>query len=403
MRFRVRARDATGITRTDLRDAESRDALMVRLRTERLLVLDIEEVREADGLPGAWNPAWLKPMTGFDVEMGLRQLASMLRSGVTLVNALSTVEDQALSPRARRTWRRVRESILHGHSFAESLALEPRHFDEIVIRLGEVGERSGELEHAVTRAADQLEARRNLRTAVVNALVYPVIAVVMAIGVSAYLVMAVIPKVTEFLVSGGAQLPTITQLLVDVSAWINANGATILAVLTGVAAAWIAVGFHTGGRELEDAFLLRLPITGRILRLAGTALFARSMQIMTESGITLLDSLATATRLMANRRFRRRVRNAHDGVMKGQSLAESLRPAVEFTPMLRRMAAVGEVTGSLPEIFGETARFHEMLLALAVKRFGMLIEPVTICITGGIVGFVYVAFFMALFAMTGTN
>ena len=403
MRFRVRARDAAGITRTDLRDAESRDALMVRLRTERLLVLDVEEVREADGLPSAWHPAWLKPMTGFDVEMGLRQLASMLRSGVTLVNALSTVEDQALSPRARRTWRRVRESILHGHSFAESLALEPRHFDEIVIRLGEVGERSGELEHAVTRAADQLEARRNLRTAVVNALVYPVVAVVMAVGVSAYLVMAVIPKVTEFLVSGGAQLPTITQLLVDVSAWINANGATILAVLAGVAAAWIAVGFHAGGRELEDAFLLRLPITGRILRLAGTALFARSMQIMTESGITLLDSLATATRLMANRRFRRRVRNAHDGVMKGQSLAESLRPAVEFTPMLRRMAAVGEVTGSLPEIFGETARFHEMLLALAVKRFGMLIEPVTICITGGIVGFVYVAFFMALFAMAGTN
>ncbi len=403
MRFRVRVRDAAGITRTDLRDAESRTALTVRLRSERLLVLEIREVREPDGLPGAWHPAWLKPMTGFDVEMGLRQLASMLRSGVTLVNALSTVEDQALSPRARRTWRRVRESILHGHSFAESLALEPRHFDEIVIRLGEVGERSGELEHAVTRAADQLEARRNLRTAVVNALVYPVIAVVMAIGVSAYLVMAVIPKVTEFLVSGGAQLPTITQLLVDVSAWVNANGLTILAVLAGTAAAWIAVGFHTGGRELEDAFLLRLPITGRILRLAGTALFARSMQIMTESGITLLDSLATATRLMANRRFRRRVRNAHDGVMKGQSLAESLRPAVEFTPMLRRMTAVGEVTGTLPEIFGETAHFHEMLLALAVKRLGMLIEPVTICITGGIVGFVYVAFFMALFAMAGTN
>ncbi len=403
MRFRVRVRDAAGITRTDLRDAESRDALTVRLRTEHLLVLEIKEVRESDDLPGAWHPTWLKPMTSFDVEMGLRQLASMLRSGVTLVNALATVEDQSLSPRARRTWRRVRESILHGRSFAESLALEPRHFDEIVVRLGEVGERSGELEHAVTRAANQLEARRNLRSSVVNALVYPVVAVVMAVGVSAYLVMSVIPKVAEFLVSGGAQLPAITQLLVDVSAWINANGLTILSALAGIVVAWIAVGLHEGGRELEDTFLLRLPITGRILRLAGTALFARSMQMMTESGITLLDALATATRLMANRRFRRRVRNAHDGVMKGRSLAESLRPAVEFTPMLRRMAAVGEVTGTLPEIFGETAHFHEMLLSLAVKRFGMLIEPVTICITGGIVGFVYVAFFMALFAMAGTN
>lgn len=403
MRFKVRVRDAAGITRTDSREAESRAALMVRLRTERLLVLGVEEERESDGLPGAWHPAWLKPMTSFDVEMGLRQLASMLRSGVTLVNALATVEDQALSPRARRTWRRVRESILHGCSFAESLAHESRHFDEIVVRLGEVGERSGELEHAVTRAADQLEARRNLRSSVVNALIYPILAVVMAVGVSAYLVVAVIPKVAEFLVSGGAQLPAITQLLVDVSAWVNANGLIILSVVAGIVVAWIAVRFHEGGRELQDAFLLRIPITGRILRLAGTSLFARSMQIMTESGITLLDSLATATRLMTNRRFRRRVRSAYDGVMKGRSLADSLRPAVEFTPILRRMVAVGEVTGSLPEVFGETARFHEMLLALAVKRFGMFIEPVTICITGGIVGFVYVAFFMALFAMAGAS
>lgn len=403
MRFKVRVRDAAGITRTDSREADSRAALMARLRAEHLLVLAVEEERVSDGLPGAWHPAWLKPMTSFDVEMGLRQLAAMLRSGVTLVNALATVADQSLSPRARRTWMRVRESILRGSSFAEALAAQKGRFSEIVVRLGEVGERSGELEHAISRAADQLEARRNLRTAVVNALTYPVIAVLMAVGVSAYLVMAVIPKVAEFLVSGGAQLPAITQLLVDVSAWVNANGLIILALVGGVCAAWIAVRLHEIGRELQDTFLLRIPITGRILRLAGTALFARSMQIMTESGITLLDSLATGARLMTNRRFRRRVRNAHDSVMKGQSLADSLRPAVEFTPILRQMAAVGEVTGSLPEVFGEAARFHEMLLALAVKRFGMFIEPVTICITGGIVGFVYVAFFMALFAMAGAS
>ena len=89
--------------------------------------------------------------------------------------------------------------------------------------------------------------------------------------------------------------------------------------------------------------------------------------------------------------------------MRGLPLADSLAPAKEFMPMLARMAAVGEVSGSLPESFGETARFHEMLLALAVKRFGMLIEPVMIVITGSIVGFVYIAFFMALFAIAGTN
>ena len=403
MFFKVTARDATGITRTQEREAESRSALMVRLRTEHVVVLSIEEVRTHDGLPPFWHPAWLKPMTGFDVEMGLRQLASMIRSGVTLVKSLATVAEQSLSPRGQRTWQDVRNTIEHGDTFAAALAQHPRHFSEIVIRLVEVGEKSGELERAVTRAADQMEAKRNLRMAVINALLYPFIAVSMAIGVSAYLVIAVIPKLAEFLTAGGAELPPITQMLLDFTNWVQLNGLNILIGLAAAILVWIVIRLHSIGHEIEDAFLLRIPITGRILRLAGTALFSRSMQIMTESGITLLDALATAARLMTNRRFHRRVTSSHDAVLRGESLESSLRPAVEFTPMLRRMVAVGEVSGALPETFSELARFHEMLLALAIKRFGMLIEPVAICIAGTIVGFVYIAFFMALFAMAGTN
>ena len=403
MRFEVTAKDTAGVRRTFSRDAETREALMAQLRSEGLLVLDVHEEIQARELPPFWHLSWLKPVTGFDVEMGLRQLASMLRSGVTLLKGLATVQDQAFSPRAKRTWMRVKAHVFQGGSFAEALGKQPKRFGEIVVRLAEVGEKSGELEHAVTRAADQMEARRNLRSAVINALLYPVLAVAMATGVSVYLVVAVIPKISEFLRAGGAELPALTQSLMDFSAWVNTNGLTILACLGGAVAAWCTIRLHEGGRELEDVFLLKIPITGRILRLSGTALFARALQIMLESGVPLLDALATSARLMSNRRFRRRAAAAHDGVMRGLPLAESLAPATEFMPMLGRMAAVGEVSGSLPEAFGETARFHEMLLALAVKRFGMLIEPVMIVITGCIVGFVYIAFFMALFAIAGTN
>ena len=403
MRFEVTAKDTAGVRRTFSRDAETREALMAQLRSEGLLVLDVHEEIQARELPPFWHLSWLKPVTGFDVEMGLRQLASMLRSGVTLLKGLATVQDQAFSPRAKRTWMRVKAHVFQGGSFAEALGKQPKRFGEIVVRLAEVGEKSGELEHAVTRAADQMEAQRNLRSAVINALLYPVLAVAMATGVSVYLVVAVIPKISEFLRAGGAELPALTQSLMDFSAWVNTNGLTILACLGGAVAAWCTIRLHEGGRELEDVFLLKIPITGRILRLSGTALFARALQIMLESGVPLLDALATSARLMSNRRFRRRAAAAHDGVMRGLPLAESLAPATEFMPMLGRMAAVGEVSGSLPEAFGETARFHEMLLALAVKRFGMLIEPVMIVVTGCIVGFVYIAFFMALFAIAGTN
>ena len=386
------------------RDAKSRRELSSLLRAEGLAVLGVEELPEHSGsLPPAWHPSWLLPAGGFDVESGFRQLASMLRGGVPLLKALETVQEQAASPRARRAWMRVSDRVLGGGSFAAALGEQPSLFGEVAVRLSEVGEKSGELERTLSRAADQMESRRSLRTAVVNALAYPLAAVAMAVGVSAYLVGAVIPKVADFLQSGGVALPPVTQLLVDVSTWVAANAAAVAAVPAVAAAAWAALRISGAGRELEDAFLLRVPVTGRILRLSGTALFARSMQIMTESGVPLLDALAAGSRLMPNWRLRRRVAEAHDGVLSGRGLAESFAGAVEFMPMLRRMAAVGEVGGSLPEAFGETARFHEAALALAVRRFGMLIEPVTIAVTGVIVGFVYIAFFTALFAVAETG
>ena len=403
MVFNATVRGADGVRRTVSREAESRAALLGLLRSERVLVLSVEEAPDAAALPPFWHPAWLRRMTWFDVETGVRQLASMLGSGVTLLAALSTVEEQAACPRALLAWRRVRECVYGGGSFAEALDAQRRRFGEITVRLADVGERSGELEHALSRAADQMESRRNLRAAVVNALVYPLVTVALAVGVSAFLVVSVIPKLSEFLRQGGVALPAMTEMLMDVSDFVRSEGWTIALGAGGAVALWWLVRLFAVGRELEDVLLLRLPVAGRILRLSGTALFSRAMQIMVESGVTLLDALDVGERLMSNRRFRRRVHDAREGVTRGAALAESLRPAREFMPMLARMAAVGEVTGSLADSFGEVARFHEMLLALAIKRFGMLIEPVMICVTGGIVGFVYIAFFMAIFAIAGAG
>lgn len=402
MMFEATVRDADGLRRTVRREAASASAFAAALRADGLLVLDVAEVRGTADCSG-FTLRRLLPMTGFDVETGVRQLAAMIRSGVTLLMALETVEEQASCPAAAAAWRRVRGRIVRGGTLSGALAEEGGRFGEMLVRLAEVGERSGELEHALVRAADQLEARRDLRATVANALVYPAVTVLMAVGVSAFLVMAVIPKIGDFLASGGVDLPPLTQALLDVSDWLRANGMKIVVGALGAVAAVSLARLSAVGREAEDLVLLRLPVIGRILRLSGTALFARAMQILTESGVTLLDALETAGALMMNRRLRRRVREARGAVMRGRTLADALGPAREFLPMLARMAAVGEVTGSLPDAFGETARFHEVLLARTVRRFGMLIEPVMICVTGLIVGFVYIAFFLALFAIAGTK
>lgn len=393
-------KDKAGVTRRIVREALSSSELAAALREEGMVVISVDEAARNTAETKKSRAFYLfRRMSSFAVEMGLRQLSSMLSNGVTLLVALRTVAEQAPTRKAKALWDGVADKIFAGGSFAHALEGDIKTFGAITVRLAEVGERSGELERAMRRAADQLESARNLRTAVVNALVYPVLTLLMTFGVSAYLVGVVIPKLGEFLSESGGELPQITRLLLDISDWFGDYALYMALGALAAAALWWALRQSDAGREAQDVFLLKIPVVGKILRVAGTAIFARSVQIMTESGVTLLDALDTAGKIVSNTRLKRRARESRALITGGSSLADSLARAKEFMPMLRHMAAVGEVSGSLPGAFGETARFHELVLSITIKRLGILMEPVMITITAGIVGFVYIAFFMALFAI----
>ena len=399
MVFTAAVRDRDGNTRQIVRNAVSSSDFAAALRSEGLLVVSVSEAPEDSSGRPKNRRFRFRRMSSFAVEMGLRQISSMLTSGITLLLAVRTVAEQSPSRRVRRVWDSIADKIVGGMSFAAALEDDVGTFGEITVRLAEVGEKTGELENTMRRAADQLENARDLRTAVVNALVYPALALITTFAVTAYLVGVVIPKLGEFLVESGGELPAITQLLLDVSGWFRLYSLDVLVWTVAAAATWWAVRLTEKGRELEDALILRVPLAGKVLKVAGTAIFARSVQIMTESGLTLLDTLDTSARIVTNRRLRRRVETCRAAIVAGSSLSDSLAEAREFMPMLRHMAAVGEVSGSLPNAFRETARYHELVLAITIKRLGIFIEPVMILITGTIVGFVYIAFFMALFAI----
>ena len=404
--FLYRARTAQGLMQTGHSEADTASRLAEQLRASGWVVLGIEEARgraaRSAGLPPLWNPAWLVPITSLDIELGLRQLASMLRSGVSVLAALKTVSLQSGCPRASAVWLDLEERIRKGGNLSDAMNKHLAVFGEYVTQLIRVGEHSGEMDVSMTRAADHLELHRDVRMMVVNALIYPCIATLMAIGVSVYLVAIVIPKISTFLEASGAKLPSVTQALIDFSAWIRLNGLSVLAVFAGCVLAVFAVRRNPLGREMQDAFLIRIPIIGRILRLSQTAIFARGMSLLIDSGVTLLDALSVVEKLLSNRRFSRRVGDARLGVMRGEPLAVALEKAREFFPLLIRMTAVAETTGTLGPTLEEVALFHEKLLVISIKRFSVLIEPFVIIVTGVIVGFVYIAFFMALFSMVSS-
>lgn len=403
--FRFSARDPSGRPHQGVLDLPSAGEVVNSLRQRGLLVLDVHldttEVSFKSTLASFRPSNWL-PVRAIDVEMGLQQLAVMLRSGLTLLTALKTVAEQAQRARMSRVWAAVAIRIQEGANFADSLS---RHscFPRLVVQLARVGEQSGTLDRVLGRAADSIQRRREIKRSLITALAYPGIVLVSALGVTVFMMVWVIPKLKTFLASMGKKLPPMTQLLVDISDLVSNYAIHAVAVLALLA---IAFGFFyssTQGRLLIDAFSLRLPLLGRLARLAGTAVFARGMGILLQSGVTILEALRTVEDLVGNRYVAGCIANSRDAIMRGGRLAESLDNPNAFMPMLSRMVAVGDASGTLDEVLDEIALFHESQLQAAIRQLSALVEPAIIFFVGGIVGFVYIAFFMALFAAGGSG
>jgi type IV pilus assembly protein PilC len=268
----------------------------------------------------------------------------------------------------------------------------------MVVELVRVGGVTGHLEPVLTRAAEALERRRQLQTSMLTALAYPTIVLLAAFGVTGFMVLSVIPKLEKFLSTIGRRLPPMTQLLMDITHGIQTYLPYGLALGAVLAAAVIGGCFWPPSRIVIDRLVLRIPLVGTIFRLAGTVAFAGNLGALLHSGIRILEGLRTVERLQRNQFLALQIAQAREAVMHGTNLAAPLATPHAFMPMLSRMVAVGESAGTLDEVLAEVARFYESQLQSTIRRLSVIVEPVIIIVVGGIVGFVYISFFMALFA-----
>ena len=401
--FTYTARDQYNRPQSGVREAPTLMSLAESLRAQGWLVLTIEAAAaEGAGLAAALDPRLLLRVRSVDVELALQQVAVMLRSGLTLLNALRIAAKNSDRRRLRRILLRVAEHIEEGSAFADALA-EHAVFSRFVVQLVRVGEATGHLDVVLSRSAEMLERRRALRTQVLTALGYPTVTLLGAIGVAVFMVVSVIPKLAEFLKGMGRRLPPSTQSLVDFSQWMQIHGIMVGALTLTAAGSVVLVYLTPAGRRVVDAFLLRLPIIGKVLRVAGTALFARAFGTLIGSGVTVLEALRTAEDLGHNHHLSRIVAAAREQVFHGEGLAGTLGRRYGFMPMLSHMVAVGEASGTLDNVLDEVARFHETQLALIIKRLTALMEPAITVVVGGVVGYVYISFFLAMYSVVGSR
>jgi type IV pilus assembly protein PilC len=271
----------------------------------------------------------------------------------------------------------------------------------MVTAMAAVGEQTGNLDDVLLRAADALERRRTLMVNLRTALIYPSVVVIMAVATVAYMMVGLIPKLSKFLAGMGRRLPSLTQALVDLSSTLRTHALDVLVVIGGLGAAFLAFRAWPPGRRAIDGLLLRLPVAGTVLRLAGTATVARNLGSLLASGVRITEALATLEPLLKNRVLAGRVARARERVLQGSSLSEPLSQPGGFLPMLGHMVAVGESSGTLDDVLEQVAQFHEQRLESVVRRLSAIVEPAVIVVVGGMVGFVYMAFFVALYSIAG--
>jgi type II secretory pathway component PulF len=399
--FSYTARDRAGQQRTDLIESPSREAAIAMLRSQGLLPLKIVEIKSksADGFDYSLNPLDYRSIRSADIEHEFHQMAVMLRSGISLLDALNlTAKHTRIG--VRKTWQQIARRIQQGSSFHEAL-MEHKVFSDFTIQLIRVGEQTGYLNTVMDQAAIEMKASRKLKNKIIKALRYPGFTMLMAIGIVIFMLTSLVPEIKKLLKIMGKPMPPITQALINTSDWFLANGMTMFITVLLATMVFVVLYNVEKTRWWIDRLALRVPIFGYVFRLSGTVMFSRAMGLLLRAGVVIVEALETMEKLHKNKYLASKVALARERVMQGSSLTEPLEVSYGFMPLMLQMVRVGETSGTLDEILIEMTAYHDELLEQRIDTLTEMIAPAMTIFVGGIVGFVYAAFLVAMFSAAG--
>jgi len=394
---------ATGKPVKGFRDADNAKSLRGVLRKEGvLLTLATEEDQKKKdkdkGKLQSFLAFFSRPSSG-DVAIMTRQLATLVRAGVPLVDSVAALTDQVEKEQLVRVLTELRENLNEGTSFAKSLGKHPTVFPPLFVNMVAAGEASGTLEGVLERLADFMEGQSRLKGKVSAALAYPILMVIIGGLLVGVLMVAVVPKVTSIFDSLGHALPWYTRLLIFVSDTLAGFWWLILGLL-GLGIYLFRRWKKTPlGHMRWDVIRLKMPIFGRLTLLVAVARFSRTLATLLASGVQLLKAMEIGKNVLENVRLEQVVSEAIGSIREGESIAVPLKRSGEFPPMMTHMIAVGEKSGQLEAMLENVARSYESDVETRVVALTSLLEPIMIVALGGAVGFIAMSILMPLLQM----
>jgi type IV pilus assembly protein PilC len=335
-----------------------------------------------------------------DIAIFSRQLATMLGAGIPLVQAFEIVGNGHEKPAMQRLVLDIKSDVEGGTSLHEALAKHPLHFDDLFVNLVEAGEQSGALETLLDKVATYKEKSEAIKKKVKKALFYPAAVLVVAVIVSLILLIFVIPQFESLFKGFGADLPAFTQMVVNLSKFVQAKGLYLAIVVGGLGYTFFYFKKRSRKmREFLDRVSLKLPIIGPILKKAAIARYARTLSTMFAAGVPLVEALESVAGACGNIIYENGVMKMRDEVATGQRLQRAMENTGLFPNMVVQMIAVGEESGSLDAMSGKVATFYEEDVDAAVDSMSSLLEPLIMAVLGVLVGGMVIAMYLPIFKL----
>jgi type IV pilus assembly protein PilC len=339
-------------------------------------------------------------VNALDIAVFSRQLATMMSAGIPMVQAFEIIGNGHEKPAMQKLVLDIKANIEGGSTLHESLAKFPLYFDDLFVNLVEAGEQAGALESLLDKIATYKEKTEALKKKIKKALFYPMAVLAVAVIVSAVLLIFVIPQFESLFKGFGADLPAFTQMVVNLSRFVQHQGWMLLIVIVGVVYAFLYFKKRSRNmRRFLDRALLKFPIIGPILIKAAIARFARTLSTMFAAGVPLVEAMQSVAGATGNIVYEEATMRMKDEIATGQRLQRAMENTGLFPNMVVQMIAVGEESGSLDTMSSKVAEFYEAEVDNAVDSMSSLMEPIIMAVLGVLVGGMVIAMYLPIFKL----
>ncbi|MGR5149007.1 type II secretion system inner membrane protein GspF [Photobacterium alginatilyticum] len=397
--FEYKALDSKGRQKKGVLEGDTARQIRQQLREQGLIPVDVAQTHEREKKKASGGFQLRRGISTTELSLITRQLATLVQASMPLEECLKAVAEQSEKPRLKNMLLAVRSRVVEGYTLSDSMAEYPHIFDQLFRAMVAAGEKSGHLDTVLNRLADYTENRQQMRSKLQQAMIYPTMLTLVAVSVVAFLLATVVPKIVDQFVQMGQQLPTITEVLLAASNFVQNWGLVVLIAIVSLIMLLKAALRKPDFRLRWDRWVMGLPVIGKVARGLNTSRFARTLSICTSSAIPLLDGMKVASDVMTNTWVNKQVLEAADKVREGASLRVSLEQTKLFPPMMLHMIASGERSGELEQMLTRAAdnqdRDFESLVNMALGIF----EPLLIVAMAGIVMFIVIATLMPIIAL----